>query len=644
MRSIWTDARRALRAETDEPPAGEQTSGPAATTRPVHAAAAEDPGVAARAAARPGAPAAWDGLGSLWSFGVAVAAGLVLDGAFPPVGIWPLAIAGPALLTLAVWGKRTLPACGLGLACGAVYFVGLLSWLINVAWYAWAALAGLEAVVFAVAVIALPPLLRMRGWPLFVAGWWVAQEAIRDRMPWGGFPWGRLAMSQASAPTAGWSAIGGPPVLTFLLALAGAGLAYLLVTALTRTVRRSPNTTTSLRPTTPNQVDSAIHRAGPTQPRDGYGNPSGKSGVNSGIHRTGWPGGLRWIQESTWHLTGHPDEIGRSRRRTVAATGLAVLLICLVLAGNLAWSWTPGRGPSAVVATIQGNVPHSRTLPDQLRATTVTANHAAATSALAAAVRAGRRPAPDVVIWPENSTDIDPRESVETSDTIGLAVAAIDRPVLVGAVLAHPVRNAGQLWLPNRGPTQQYIKRKLVPFGEVIPYRSFLALFTSLPLLQPHDFTPGHHAVVFSIGKVRLGDVICYEVGFDNLVRSEVISGANLLAVQTNDADFELDGQHGETLQQLEMARIDAITTGRAVAVASTIGVSAIIAPDGHVITASKTWRRAELEARVPLESALTPADRVGSWPELIIVIATALALILAVAESLRQRAAPRAG
>ncbi len=542
MRSIWTDTRRGHPVPASAQAAGTDHAGANAT----------------------GAANGWGGLTGWRSLGVAVAAGLALAGAFPPVGFWPLAIAGPALLTLAVWGKRTPAAFGLGLGCGVVFFVGLLSWLLNVAWYAWAALAGLEALIFAVTVIALPLLLRLRAWPLAVAGWWVAQEAVRDRFPWGGFPWGRLAMSQASAPTAGWSAIGGPPVLTFLLVLAGAGIAYVVVTAIA---------------------------------------------------------GRGRIPRSTWLV--------------------AVLALGLVLAGNLAWIWTPSRAPSAVVATIQGNVPHSRTLSDQLRATTVTANHAAATYALAAAVRAGHRPEPDVVIWPENSTDIDPSESAPTSATISLAVAAINRPVLVGAVLAHPVRNAGQLWLPGKGPTQQYIKRQLVPFGEVIPYRSFLELFTSLPLLQPHNFTPGHRAVVFRIGKVRLGDVICYEVGFDNLVRSEVTAGANLLTVQTNDADFELDGQQGETLQQLEMARIDAITTGRAVAVASTIGISAIIAPDGHVITASKAWQRAELEARVPLESALTPADRVGSWPELIITFGTVLTLIWAFASRLRRPVLP---
>ena len=71
---------------------------------------------------------------------------------------------------------------------------------------------------------------------------------------------------------------------------------------------------------------------------------------------------------------------------------------------------------------------------------------------------------------------------------------AIGRPVLVGAVLQNPVRNAGQLWRP--GPAgAAYVKRQLVPFGEVIPFRSFLTLFTSLPDLQPVNFTPGHRAV-----------------------------------------------------------------------------------------------------------------------------------------------------
>ncbi len=173
-----------------------------------------------------------------------------------------------------------------------------------------------------------------------------------------------------------------------------------------------------------------------------------------------------------------------------------------------------------------------------------------------------------------------------------------------------------------------YVKRQLVPFGEYIPFRGLISSFSSLPSLQPVDFTAGHQAVVFAAGKIRLGDVICYEVGFDNLVRSEVTAGANLLAVQSNDADFEIDGQLGETEQQTAMARIRAVESDRAVVYVSTTGESTIIAPDGradhpqrHLAAGRPGWRGSRWSA--------TARWRTGweRWPEYVIVMLTVLAL-----------------
>jgi apolipoprotein N-acyltransferase len=299
-----------------------------------------------------------------------------------------------------------------------------------------------------------------------------------------------------------------------------------------------------------------------------------------------------------------------------------------------------GGAPTAPVAAIQGNVPRARNLPQQLNDSEVTQNHAEATLRLAQQVKAGKLPAPDIVIWPENSTDLDPFEYPFIYAELAGAVAAINRPILVGEVLQNPERNVGQLWVPGKGPTTIYVKRQLVPFGEYIPFRSLISSFSSLPSLQPVNFTPGHRAVVFDVGKIKLGDVICYEVGFDSLVRSEVNAGANLLAVQSNDADFEIDGQLGETQEQTAMARIRAVESDRAVVYASTTGESTIIAPDGGVIEHSGVWRQAILDARVPLVSYRTLADRVGSWPEYVIIAATVLALGWAVLIPRRRRAA----
>jgi apolipoprotein N-acyltransferase len=287
-------------------------------------------------------------------------------------------------------------------------------------------------------------------------------------------------------------------------------------------------------------------------------------------------------------------------------------------------------------------VPRARDLPQLLNDSEVTQNHAAATSELAALVKAGREPAPDLVIWPENATGLDPYEYPYIYDLIAGAVAAVDRPILVGEVLENPQRNVGQLWVPGRGPTTIYVKRQLVPFGEYIPFRSLISSFSSLPSLQPENFTPGRKAVVFGVGKIKLGDVICYEVGFDALVRSEVNAGANLLAVQSNDADFEIDGQLGETEQQTAMARIRAIESDRAVVYASTTGESSIIAPDGALIEHSGIWQRAILDARVPLVSYRTLADRVGAWPEYVIIALTVLALAWALLRPRRKRAGTR--
>jgi apolipoprotein N-acyltransferase len=482
---------------------------------------------------------------------------VALAAAFPPYGFWPFAALGPALLVLALRQQSLRGSFAVGSVFGVAFFVPLLSWVINLAWYAWAALAIASALIFAVLAVGQRLLLRLRAWPVAVAGWWVAEEALRDRWPWGGFPWGRLAMSQAGAPTVRWVSVGGPALLTFLLALAGACLAWLV-----------------------------------------------------------------------------------AERRVLPAVCLAAAA-GVTLAGA-ALPLTTSGAATATVAAIQGDVPHARNVPGLLNDSVITQNHAAATAALAAQVRAGQRPAPDIVIWPENSTNLDPFQYPAIYQEIAAAVRAIGRPVLVGEVLEHPRRNAGQLWLPGRGPTATYVKRQLVPFGEVIPFRGLLSHITSLTALQPVNFTPGSKAVVFRTGRIRLGDVICYEVGFDGLVRSEVTAGANLLAVQTNDATFEVDGQTGESLQQLAMARIRAVEFGRSVVVASTTGVSAIIAPDGTLISHSGTWQRAVLEARVPLLTGQTLAERLGSWPEYVITALTALALIAAAAGAIAERRSGR--
>jgi apolipoprotein N-acyltransferase len=502
---------------------------------------------------------AFGGFRTRWALLLSIAGGLSVFASFPPLDAWPLAALGPGLLVLALTGRSLRGSFLCGLAFGLFLFVPLLSWLVNVAWYAWAGLAGAEAIIFGVFCAGQRLLLFLPGWPAFVAAWWVTVEAFRDRWPYA-FPWGRLAMSQSAAPDVRWVAVGGVPLLSFLVALSGAMLGWAFLAYL------------------------------------------GSRG--------------------SW--------------RCARAWAAALVTAGAVLAGGLLPADPAGGAPTVTVAAIQGDVPHARNLPQQLNDTEVTQHQAEATLKLAAAVKSGRLPAPALVVWPENSTSIDPREDPGIYADIAGALGAIGKPMLVGEVLQDPERNVGQLWVPGAGPAAIYVKRQLVPFAEYIPFRGIISSFSSLPSLQPLDFTPGHRVVVFGVGKIRLGDVICYEVGFDNLVRSEVNGGANLLAVQSNDADFEIDGQLGQSEQQTAMARIRAVESDRAVVYASTTGESTIIAPSGAVLARSGVWRQAILDERVPLVSYRTLADRVGAWPEYVLVLLTVLALGWAV--TLRRR------
>jgi apolipoprotein N-acyltransferase len=220
------------------------------------------------------------------------------------------------------------------------------------------------------------------------------------------------------------------------------------------------------------------------------------------------------------------------------------------------------------------------------------------------------------VIWPENSSDLDPFEEPMVSFRITAAVDDINAPTLIGAVLdggPRYVRNAGIVWNPNRGAGALYVKRHPVPFGEYLPMRRVVTKLISRFSRVPRDFQPGPRPGLLQMGSTHLGDLICFEVAYDNLVH-DVARDARLIVVQTNNATY---GRTGQPEQQLEITRLRAIETGRAVVVAATSGISAVIDPTGRVVRQSKEFTREVIVRPVPLRAGRTLAMRLGGWPEL---------------------------
>jgi apolipoprotein N-acyltransferase len=489
-----------------------------------------------------------------------VAGGVLWYLSFPPRPLWFLAPVAFCLFGLAVHGRRARAGFGYGFLYGLAFLIPLLHWTgLFVGVIAWWPLSAFEALFIGLGGAAIAVVSTMRAAPVWAALLWVADEALRARVPFGGLPWGKVAFGQPDGIYVSLAAVGGTPLVGFAVTLTGFGLTALIVT---------------------------------------------------------WP---------------------RTRRPLAFAT--AALAIALpVAAGAAAWPLvgTDPNAGTAVVAAIQGNVPRlGLDFNSQRRA--VLDDHVRETDELAAQVDAGRQPQPDLVIWPENSSDIDPYVNADAYAEISQAATAIRAPISVGAVVTSQApgpKNTAILWEPGKGPVQQYVKRQLQPFGETMPWRSFFAHF-SPDVAKAGDFVPGTKPVVFDMGPAKVGLDTCYEVAFDSVVRASV-PGSTLLAVPTNNATFGLSEM---TYQQLAMDQERAVEHGRAVVVAATSGVSAIIQPDGHITSETGLFTPAALVATVPLRSTTTLADRLGAWPEWLLVAGGLLALAFGIA-SRRARAA----
>ncbi|MEU7844094.1 apolipoprotein N-acyltransferase [Micromonospora sp. NPDC049114] len=556
---------------------------------------------------------------------MAVAAGLALLLAFPPYGVWPLAPVGVALLAAAAHRRRLRAGAGVGFLTGVALFAPLLAWTnLHTGYLPWVLLSLLQAgylALLGVATAWVSPLAD-RGrwaWPAVTGLLWVGQEALRDRTPFGGFPWGRLAFTQDDSPLLRLAALGGAPLVTFAVAVVGG----LLVTAGWRTW-------TTLRPTSPGGTDPT----GVPGDTDPTGTPGGTdtdpTRAPGGTDTTSGPGD-----------TEPATRPGGTRRWTPVAVP-AVAALALAGAGLLVPLAATGSGTPVTVAIVQGNVPRLG-LDFNAQRQAVLNNHVDATLELATRVASGAQRQPDLVVWPENSSDIDPLRNPTAGARISQAADAIRAPILVGAVLLGPgpgqVRNAGILWRPDTGAdmSQLYTKRHPVPFAEYVPLREIARQVSDKVDLIRNDFVPGSTPGVVRAGPAVLGDVICFEVAYDEVVRDTVTGGAQLLVVQTNNATFD----EAEARQQLAMVRLRAVEHGRPALMASTVGVSGFVAPDGRVSDATGFNTREVVVRQLRLDSGRTLATRLGWWPELALAGLAVAALAGAGVLRRRQRVVP---
>lgn len=216
----------------------------------------------------------------------------------------------------------------------------------------------------------------------------------------------------------------------------------------------------------------------------------------------------------------------------------------------------------------------------------------------------------DLIIWPENSVDIDLFKNQEVKQLITNASADLQTPILVGGITRSngKLENISVLFDPTI--TSTYVKRYLTPFGEYIPLRSFLEKFS--PLTDDvSDFSAGTSSNQMKISQFTTDLFICYEIlndQFKNQIKSDFI------IVQTNNATF---GDTNQLDQELQIARVRALESGREVAYVSTTGVTSFIDRDGKIRSEIPKFQPNVLIDKVNTYTDTQINQRIGFYPEI---------------------------
>jgi apolipoprotein N-acyltransferase len=511
----------------------------------------------------------------LTRLGATILAGLLLCSSYPRLNWWWAAVIAFAVLAWVLTRRATTPVGGFGYGFlfGLAFYLPLIHWV--------SILVGAIPLLALVLVCALSPAIfglsavvvrQLPGWPIWFAVLWAAQEWLKSTVPFGGFPWGVVAAGQTEGPFLPLARLGGVPLLSLAIVLVGCS-----VTAITLEI-------------------------------------------------------VTWLRASRRPHTGEAAD-------SPPAVVLPAVCICLVFFATAAiWPQVrhsgtgSGNEPVVTAAVVQGNVPRLG-LEFNAQRLAVLAADVRETRRLADDVHAGRAPQPDFVVWPEDASEVDPLHNPDAAQQIAMAVEAVGAPILVGTVLdvagrprdAPAQTNTVIVWNPKTGPADRYDKRIVQPFGEYLPWRGFFRHLSGLADLAGY-IVPGTGTGVVRPAGVPVGVATCWEVIFDRALRDSVRNGAEVLAVPANNANFNQTMSE----QQLAFSKVRAVELDRYAVVASNVGISALVTPDGRELGRTDFFEPGYLDNQVRRKTTLTPAARWGPIVQGSLVVIAAAVLLAA--------------
>jgi len=321
---------------------------------------------------------------------------------------------------------------------------------------------------------------------------------------------------------------------------------------------------------------------------------------------------------------------GTSWRPGLAVLGAAVAVVG-VGAGPLAFALTPASpvAREATIAMVQPGIVHNAVQR-------VDASERLTAELSRSGGLSGVRP--DLIVWGESSTAVDltlPENRDQLAKMESLA-SQDGADLLVNQDTTVPGKGqekVGVLVSP-KGIRGQYIKTRLVPFGEYIPFRQQLGWLTKISRAAASNMIPGTGAhLLYPVDRagspLPIGVLICFESAFPDMSRVDTDKGAQLIVYQSATSTFQ--GTWGPD-QHASLSAVRAAETGRPTVQAALTGVTAAFDTRGRLLAWMGQSSHGVVSVRLvlPAVSAKTFYDRAGDyvpWSALVIVILATLVM-----------------
>ncbi len=145
---------------------------------------------------------------------------------------------------------------------------------------------------------------------------------------------------------------------------------------------------------------------------------------------------------------------------------------------------------------------------------------------------------------------------------------------------------------------ETYNKKKLVPFGEFIPFEKFLSFLGLKKITQGYtSFSKGQISKIINLEKINLLPLICYEIIFPELIQNNK-KESNLIV------NISEDGWFGNSIgphQHYAKAIFRSIENDTYLVRSANKGISAIINNKGEVIKKLKSYEAGSIDMHIPL-------------------------------------------